>query len=408
MRKMLRFAIAAALLGLGLRGAHADYVTKWNQIAVDATNTAGISGNIATRDLAIVEIAVNDATVPITHYNAPYHAQLTTNGPASAEAAAVQAAHDTLAALFPSQQATFDSQLKTDLAAINADVTSRANGVTLGKAAAADILSLRANDGSAPNPLPPPYLGSTDPGKWRPTPPNFTPGAKPYLANVTLFALTSPSQFRPGPPPALDSAAYKAAYDEVKSLGRVDSTTRTVDQTQIAEFWVQETHIVTNEIARTVATQQGFSLAQNARLFALLNIAVADAIIAGWDAKYFYSTWRPITAINLGSYNPDPNWTPLLSLTPSHPEYVSTHSTQGAAAFTILRDIFGDKVGFSADSPTLPGVTRTFTSFTQAELENGRSRIYGGIHFQFSNEAGQVAGESVGNYVVGRKLRRRQ
>jgi hypothetical protein len=248
------------------------------------------------------------------------------------------------------------------------------------------------------------YLGSTDPGKWRPTPPNFTAGAQPYWANVTPFALTSPSQFRPGPPPALDSAAYKAAYDEVKSLGRVDSTTRTADQTQIAEFWAQGTHIVTNEIARTVATQQGFSLAQNARLFALLNIAVADAFIAGWDAKYHYSTWRPITAINLGSYNPDPNWTPLLSPTPSHPEYVSSHGIQGSAAFTILRDIFGDNVSFSADSPSLPDVTRSFTSFTQAELENGRSRIYGGLHFQFSNEAGQVAGESVGNYVFANEL----
>jgi hypothetical protein len=158
MRKMIRLAIAAALLGLSLRGAHADFITEWNQIAVDATNTASISGNNATRDLAMVEIAVNDATVPITHYDAPYHAQLTANGPASAEAAAVQAAHDTLAALFPSQRATFDSQLNADLAVINADATSRANGVALGKAAAADILSLRAHDGSTPNPLPPPYL----------------------------------------------------------------------------------------------------------------------------------------------------------------------------------------------------------------------------------------------------------
>jgi membrane-associated phospholipid phosphatase len=222
--------------------------------------------------------------------------------------------------------------------------------------------------------------------------------------------MTSGSQFRPPPPPALTSTAYATAFNEVKSLGRVDSTTRTADQTQIAQFWKDAAGTAYafghwNKIAEGVSVDQGLDLVDNARLFALLNIATADALISCWDAKYTYNFWRPVTAIQFAgdsSINPatqsDPTWTPLI-VTPNFPSYTSAHSTVSAAAATVLTSLFGPDYHFSAGSDGLPGVTRSFASFAAAAAEAGQSRIYGGIHFQFDNQGGLASGAALGQFV---------
>jgi membrane-associated phospholipid phosphatase len=234
---------------------------------------------------------------------------------------------------------------------------------------------------------------------------------------VTPFALSAGAQFRPGAPPALDTAEYAAAFNEVKDLGRVDSPTRTAEQTQIARFWNDGLGTAFamgywNMTAQTAAADRGLGLVADARLFALLNIATADAQIACWDAKYAYGLWRPVTAVraadadgNAGT-EADATWTPLL-VTPNFPSYASAHSTISAAAAGVLTTLFGDSYHFSVGSEGLPGVTRSFDSFAAAAAEAGRSRIYGGIHYQFDNTAAQAAGALVGGYVTANFLRAR-
>src|SRR5262249_43887739 len=240
------------------------------------------------------------------------------------------------------------------------------------------------------------------------------PALAPQWRYVTPFAMTSGSQFRPAPPPALDSAAYAAAFNEVKDLGRVDSTTRTDEQTQIARFWNDGLGTAFapgywNKITQTVATEQGLSLVSEARVFALLNIATADALISCWDAKYTYSLWRPVTAIRAADTDGNPatesdaGWTPLL-VTPNFPSYTSAHSTVSAAAAGVLTGLFRADPTCSVGAESLPGVTRTFDSFAAAAAEAGQSRIYGGIHYQFDNANAQAAGTELGGYVVGHFL----
>jgi hypothetical protein len=383
----------------------ANVVVEWNQLAVSAVGQARVSPPIASRALAITQAAVYDAVNAIDKSFEPYYAHVAASSGASIEAAAAQAAHDALAALFPAQAATFDAALAADLVGIPAGRARQ--GVAVGHEVAQQILAWRSTDGSTATV---PYTPGTDPGDWRPTPPAFLPALLPQWPNVTPFAIPSGSQFRPAAPPALDSAEYAAAFNEVKDLGRVDSTTRTAEQTEIAKFWNDGLGTAFamgywNKIAQSVATDQGLSLAQEARVFALLNIAEADAQIACWDAKYTYNLWRPVTAIRAAdtdgndATDPDSTWTPLLT-TPNFPSYVSAHSTLSAAAAGVLTALFGNSYHFSVGSEGLPGVTRSFDSFESAAAEAGQSRIYGGIHYQFDNQNGQQVGAEVADYVV--------
>jgi len=227
--------------------------------------------------------------------------------------------------------------------------------------------------------------------------------------------MTSGSQFRPPLTPALDSAEYATAFNEVKSLGRSDSTTRTTDQTQIANFWKDAAGTSYafghwNTIAQGVSAQRGLGLVADARLFALLNIATADALISSWDAKYTYNFWRPITAIRAADTDgnpdtaPDADWAPLIG-TPNFPSYTSAHSTVSGAAAAVLTTLFGPGYHFTVGSEGLPGVTRSFASFDAAAAEAGQSRIYGGIHFRFDNQNGLASGHALGQFVVGNFLR---
>ncbi len=333
---------------------------------------------------------------------------LNLSAPADADvsAAVAQAAHDALAYLFPAQKAAFDADLSAQLDAIP-DGQSQTDGMALGALVAAKFIALRANDGWNATVF---DEGSTATGQWRPTGPSFMPALAPQWGDVTPFAMTTSNQFDPAGPPALSSQAYADAVNQTELLGAANSTTRTADQTQIANFWKDGTGTFTppghwNNIADQVAQQQGDSLAQNARLLAELNVALADAGIAAWNTKYSLNTWRPITVIqNADSFAnagiiQDTTWQPLI-VTPNFPEYISGHSTFSAAAADILTQFFGTDYEFTTNSSSLAGVTRSYTSFDQAAQEAGISRIYGGIHFMFSNTDGLAVGQQVGDWTL--------
>lgn len=387
--------------------AKADEVTYWNEQLQQALLTANQSPIVSSRTSAIVHAAVFDAVNGIERRYTPIHVNFSAPRGASRRAAAVQAAYATLVSLFPAQVANFNAARQASLESIASEEgvehsRSIALGIEFGQAVAQDILLWRSTDGFTPPP--PPFLGGMAMGQWRPTPPGFSSGAGVQFAYMTPWALSSPAQFRQPGPPALTSAQYTADFNEVKEIGRNTSLTRTADQTQIATFWNGNTPVSWNRVARTVSADRHLTLSDNARLFGLLNVAMADAVISCWEAKYYYVFWRPITAIVLAGTDPNPDtvpdvaWLPFL-ITPAHPEYPSGHSTVSGAAATVLADYFGNDALFSLESETLPGVTRFYTDFSSAADEANNSRVYGGIHFRSACRDGRVAGNSIGSFV---------
>ncbi len=289
----------------------------------------------------------------------------------------------------------------------------------MGQTVADAIVAWRNTDGFAP--APPPFTGGLAPGQWRPTPPADASGAGPQYATMTPWAILSPSQFRPDGPPALNSARYAVEFNETKSMGSATSTLRTPDQTIASWFWASSTAgYIWNTVALDLIahddrdweqdlgsrwhSKQDDSLLSNARLLALMQVAMADGAIGCWDAKYTYVCWRPITAITLADTDGnrattvDASWTPLFA-TPAHPEYPSGHSCVSGAASAVLSDRFGDRTRFTAESDTMLGVTRTFRSFSSALEEVKNARIFAGIHFRKATEDGTVTGASVAEYV---------
>lgn len=387
--------------------AHADEITFWNTEALRAIKVTGMNPPMASRALALCHTAMYDSVNGIDQTHAPY--RYTAPGPPGAlrEAAAAGAAFRTLTALFPSQTAYLQGRLKTRFA-LMPNVLGKYTGLSYGDAVGKDALFSRSNDGSTFNPGP--YTGSSVAGLWRPTPPAFLNGLLPAWGRVTPFALRSGDQFRMGPPPALASLQYENEFAEVKSLGKSNSATRTADQTNIALFWADGGGTVTppghwNRIAQSVSAAQGNTLSQNARLFALLNMAMADSGIACWDMKYQYACWRPVTAVQLGDSDGNPNtvgdpaWLPLI-VTPPFPSYTSGHSTFSGSAAVIMARFYGnDNIAFTSSSEGFVVPDRNFTSFSQASDEAARSRLYGGIHFRSDNEVGAVMGSNIGNFV---------
>jgi hypothetical protein len=389
-----------------------DAVLRWNEAALEAIKVDRTPPPLAARNLAIVHAAMFDAVNAVEKTYKPFRAPLTPPSPpgeeggvrganTSPEVAAAVAAHRTLVALFPKQGKRFDELLDACLEESPAGA-ARTNGATLGVTAADTILAWRADDGAG-------RKGEYAPGKangiWRPTPPDLQPALLPHWSSVTPFAIPGAEKFRPAAPPALDSEEYAAALKEVKALGDRRSTARKVEQTLIAWFWADEAGSVTppghwNRIAQTVAREKRLTLAENARLFALLNAALADAAVCCWDCKFKHNYWRPVTAIRAAERDGDPDWLPLI-LTPPFPSYVSGHSTFSAAAATVLADFFGsDEIAFETDSDGLPGVKRSFAKFSAAADEAGRSRIYGGIHWEFDNREGLALGRAIGRHVT--------
>jgi len=345
---------------------------------------------------------------------------------ASPIAAAAAAAFRVASAVYSDADeiAVWNATLEESLSIV-ADGNAKAKGLELGKKVGDAILERRANDGSnaASN-----YRVGNDPGDWNRTAPDSLPPMLPQWQNLMPFAIPRSNSFRPAQPPALGSDQYAQAVDEVFRLGRLDSSARTAEQTEIALFWADGGGTATppghwNRIATDVINQQKLSIIESARTMALLNIALADAAIVSWDAKYHYDLWRPIDAIRKADAdnNPatiaDPFWFPLLK-TPPFPTYTSGHSTFSGAASAVLTSLFGSNYAFSSTTDGLTGlaqrplaesmiVTRHFSSFTEAAEEAGSSRIFGGIHFNFDNQAGLETGKNVGDFVVDKLLKRK-
>ena len=399
-----------------------DMVTHWNDIAFGAirNEASHVGPTWASRNLAIVQTAVYDAVNAIGGQYTSFYSQARAPGYASMDAAVASAAYTTLVNLYPTYKTQLDNFYANSLATIPNGASEDA-GVDIGRTVAQQILDLRTGDGSTNQSN---YQVSSTPGHWQPDPTNPNGQVQqplgPAWGEVKTFALESADQIAAPPPPALNSQEYADAYNEVKSLGAANSTTRTQDQTQIGIFWAYDRGgmgppiILYNQIVQSIANQYHNDLYTNARLFALANVAMADAGISTWATKYEYDFWRPVTAIRRGAEDgnsqtvADPNWRPLGApggaydnFTPPFPAYTSGHATFGSAMFGVLKNFYGtDNVNFTLSSDELPGVQRSYTSFTQAASENGRSRIYLGIHWKFDDIQGEKVGGEIADYVT--------
>ena len=379
-------------------------VIAWNKELLHIVQTPGAQPATVhpTRSYAILHAAIYDAVVSITRDAPAYLFSVNAPSSARADAAAATAGHDTLAALYPKWTAVLDQQFASELATIP-NGAGKQQGIQVGQAVAARLIAIRANDGSAAKPSP--FVPGNQPGNYRPTPPKFPAPVFTNWSNVTPFVLNNATQFRPDPPPALTSQAYAQALNEVKSLGQNTSTTRTPDQTVIAKFWAGPIWNTWNEIAENAALAHHTNLVTTARLFAALNLSFADSTISFYDAKYHYQLWRPITAIRLANTdgNPatvgDPNWTPL-AVTAADPSYPGAHSTISATGAAVLSAFFGNQDQISVTSDVLPGVVRTFASFSDVATEAGLSRIYAGQHTRLDHEAGLALGHAVAQFVL--------
>jgi hypothetical protein len=396
-------SIFIVVLACWPRLAGADKVTDWNEIgAIAAVTNAAKSPPAATIDLAYMHIAIYDAVNAIDGRYRPF-AITSTNVPqgASEEAATVAAAYNTLLNLLPTQQAYLDAAYAASLATIP-DGQSKDDGIALGQDVAVRFIAQRACDGRNANV---PYTPGTDPGDWQPTPPAFAPALNPWISQMQPFAILRASQFRAPAPPALTSNQYAKDFNEVKSIGSVNSTTRTDEQTEIGKFYSEHTGFQYARAFRDFAIAQNLGLADNARLFAMIYVASADALIACWDSKFHYSFWRPVTSIPAADLdgNPnttaDPSWLPLI-VTPPHPEYPSAHGSFTAAYAEILRYFFNTKNVTITLTSTVTGTSRTFHNTNDLVKEIIEARIYGGIHYRNSCVQGKIIGKKVADWVT--------
>jgi hypothetical protein len=427
--------VAAA--GAETHGSNTNAVILWNVNAADAALAACIApdGNplFESRLYATMHLGIHDALNAIHLHSRPYLPGLHAERGTSPKAAVAAAARDVLVTLIGQLPLVPSTCIDAGVASVEADYAAalgviqdgaaKAKGIALGQAAAAAILAERATDGAGTtNLVDPAYPQGTEPGEYRFTPPStfaFAPG----WGDVTPFVLRDSEQFRPGPPDPVTSSHYTADFREVKRLGGDDITTpsaRTTQQTEVALFWLESSPLMWNRIARTVSVQRGLGMWKAARLFGLLNMALADGYIGTFDTKYFYNYWRPITAIREAGTDGNPHtaadatWTPLVP-TPPIPDYDSGHAVEGGAGAQVLRRFFGNHhITFRACSFTLPAgstcadaspVFRRFFSFTQAERENGISRILVGFHFRTAVDVGIAHGRRIGDRAVNLFLR---
>jgi hypothetical protein len=412
-------AIAVALAGTAVMQASADEVTRWTQIMLTANHAAAVSAPLASRNATIVEASIFDAVNGVKGIYTAVHVEPAAPKGTSERAAAMQAAYVSLTHLYPAQAAIFNEARSASLATILKDngganhqqkvLESVDAGIAWGQQVADAIWNWRLTDGLTPPPAP--YLGDTNTGDWRPTPTAFAPGAVPQFATMKPWIILRPGQFRPAGPPALGSTLYAQVFNETKTMGRSVGSPRTADQTLLVQFWQSSNATYFwNAVALRLTTLRDMSLLDNARLFAALNVAIADSVIASWDAKYYFHSWRPVTAIALADTDgnlattPDASWTPLIP-TPSHPEYPSAHSSFSAGGVAVLVATFGENIPFTVDSDAMPGVSRSFTSFDAALAELADARVFGGIHFRTACDDGKALGTAVGNYVLQNSFR---
>jgi hypothetical protein len=377
------------------------------------------AGLLAPRYYAMMHVAMFDAVNAIERRYTPYHARLRAHPVASAEAAAAQAAHDVLKALVtnPTSQAAFDAALEARLA--NVPAVRASAGVRVGNRAAAEILAWRAADGSATPPSAP-YSMPAFPGLWQPTSTAGIPLSN--FGDFQPFALLTSTQYLPAPPPAVTSERYAIDFEEVRQLGSATSTARTAEQTQTARLFASVGNstihfAMWNNVARDASRAQRWSLIDTARLFALMNVSMFDGLQTSHTSKFVYGLWRPVTAIRRADEDlnaattADPTWTPLLS-TPSYPSHASNQTCVGTSAARALARAFGtDEASISVTWVGTTGnanVTRSYTRFSALADEQARSRVYGGIHFDFELEASQVSCTQVADYVADHFMRPRR
>jgi hypothetical protein len=401
--KNIRFAFLLATALLTARYLKAqNVVVDWDAIAsqtiVTNANEASVTSGVW---FAYVHLAVFDAVNSIDHKHRPY--VFTTQAPvgASQDAAAVAAAHYILVNYFPAQKAILDAQLSASLLAVTDTAANIAAGVNVGEEAAQALIAARANDGLLANV---PYAPPVGPGFWQPTPPKFAAPITPWLGQVVPFTMTSAAQFFPdeGPTP-LGSSEWIEDYNQVKTLGAVNSTVRTPQETEIGLFWTEHTGQQYGRAFRQLATLKGLSTSDAARLMAMLWAGYADAGIGCWNAKFTFSFWRPVTAIRAGGGNPaltgEPLWTPLAA-TPAHPEYPAAHGCLTGAVSTILTRYFGTpNLQFSVDS-LVTHTVHTFNSTHDLMAEVEDARIYAGFHYHHSVIQGKVLGTKVADQLT--------
>jgi len=396
MKGVTACALASAALTAHLIGAPAstaqsiDPVVQWNRNLLAIVRTPGAQPATIhpTRSFAMLHAAIYDAVNAIDQTHKPYAVRFSDlPRRASQPAAADAAAHDVLVALYPKLVSTLDAEFQQSLALVP-DAADKAEGIRVGQAVAAAILALRNSDGA--NQPPVPYVFGTAPGDYQSTPPNFPKQPQfTHWPNLIPFALKRANQFRPGVPPALTSDRYADDLNEVQSLGVAGSTAATLDEALAGRFWNGAIQNYWNEIAQTASLDRHLTTAQNARLFALLNLSFADSVIAFYDAKYTYNRWRPVTAIRAAGTDdnpettPDPNWLPEVGNTAPDPAYPGAHAVISAAGAEVLEEVLQrDRLDFNVTSEVLPGVERSFASFSAAAEEATLSRIFAGAHFR--------------------------
>jgi hypothetical protein len=400
---MKPFIVAAALtLALPAIPANADVIMDWNAKADAIGIEKQLVNSANSRNQAMLHVAMFEAVNAIDKRYTPYKLNLTADRGTSREAAASSAAHDVLVALYPDQKPDLDTALATSLSAI-ADGDAKSRGVELGKKAAADIIALRANDGSA---TPESYRPATSPGVYVPT---VSP-AESTASKLTPWVMRTAAQFRPLPPPALTSELWTRDLNEIREIGSLNSSKRSAEQTTIGRFWFFTGPRTYNTIVRQIATARNMDLVDCGRLYALTAIAAADAFIAVFEGKYAYNLWRPVTAIRNADVTNNPatpretSWLPL-GTTPMHPEYPCAHCIVASAVSNVLQSVVGNEVGeVTLVSPTAPGVTRKWTRLQDYSDEVSNARIYAGFHYRFSTEAGKDMGKKIAELTVSTQL----
>jgi membrane-associated phospholipid phosphatase len=398
---ILRAATVAALSLVAQINVSANEATYWNRVAVATTSRAMPDDPLSeSRILAVVHTAMHDAANAVEPRFRTFAKSLNTGQGGSVEAAIATAAHLTLRELVSSSSAYLDDEYDRRLSLLP-EGESKVRGIAAGEAAAAALLQQRRADGADKHIE---TIAGTRAGQYRPTPPEMSPALMGHWGRLRPFVLSSAEQFRPKPPLPVGSQLAKQETEAVRAMGGVQSTRRSHEQSEIACYWYEDSTRSWNRIARDVGTAQNLDTWEQARLLALVNLALADGFIAGFEAKYHYYTWRPITAVREGG---DDTWLSYLP-NPPVPDYPSTHTVLGAAAATVLAQVFGsDLVSFSMTSGhPYPNITRRFWSFSQAARENGASRVFAGIHFPSAVEAGYEQGAAIGQWTFQHALQR--
>jgi len=395
--------------------AKADAVLDWNVIAVNTAVANGQNPFAQARSAAIVQLAVFESVNAITGEYHPYLGTIVAPPDASPDAAAIQAAYRVLSTYFPASASTLDAERANSLASIP-DGQAKTDGIATGEAAALAMIALRANDGSSPPQFKIP--GPPVPGEWQATPScpivnGIAVGIAFQWQNVTPFGIPSASEFLLDPPPALASREYAKAYNEVMTVGSIDSTERPQDRANVALFYAASSPTqVFNQAIQQVAQERRRSLSENARALALINMAMNDSLVASFLNKYYYNFWRPETAIHAGDTdgNPntpgDPSWAPFI-VTPCFPSYPSNHGSAANGAAEILKRIYGEGGHFiTLSNPAVPNIVLQYTTFKQITDDISDARVYGGIHFRTDQIAGERLGKAIGKAVYKHNLRR--